>query len=102
MEWITKIINNNKYDTNIHALKNAIWLIDKWCRQNNFSYEILHNEDTGCNRVLTIYTPHKTYQYKFIISSCNVENGYEEGIDFFGNKCKQPIYKAQYYAKLTH
>ena len=59
---------------------------------------LLHNADTGCNRVLII---NRKYAYKFIISCCNVETGeFEESKNLFGEKWLKPVYKNQYYAML--
>ena len=105
MEWITKFIHKQKHDTYNEALNSAIELIDNWTKENDLEYEIKHNEETGCNRVLFIYKKYpngytKHYIYPFIISGCYEPTGeYEEKEGFFGKYLdEKTVYK--YHAHL--
>lgn len=100
-KWITEFISEKSYETRKEALEQATKLIESWCEENKLKYEIWHNPDTSCNRVLKIETKNWVYTYKFIISACNVETGnYEESKNLFGKKWLKPIYKNEYYAHL--
>ena len=99
--WVTKLIQKQDFDTPAAALKNATELIENWCKQNGFEYEINHNKDTGCNRVLTIKTNYRIYNYKFIISGYEKPTGEQEpSYNLFGEKWLVDITKPAYYAHL--
>lgn len=102
MKWITKLIRKQDGDTPKEALEKAITFVDNWCKENGFKYGIKHNEDTGCNRVLFIKTPHKTYTYKFIISVYQKPTGkFEEKRNmFFDYMYLEEITKPAYFAHL--
>ena len=105
MDWITKIIHKQTYDTYNEALEQATKLIDSWCKENGLEYEIKHNGETGCNRVLFIYKTYsngycKHYAYSFVVSGCYVGTGeYEERESVFGTYINEKT-KYQFYAHL--
>ena len=99
MEWITTAIKTlGLFDDRKEALNEAIKFIDKWSKENNIEYTILHNKDTGYNRILIV---NRKYVYRFIVSCCTVETDKtEEDINFIGEKVLRPIYDVKYYSHL--
>lgn len=102
MEWITKIISKQDYDTSKEALNKALELIDRWCKEKGFTYQICHNDETGINRVLYINTQYKQYKYKLIISTFNKGTGehIEERNIFFDYMYLKEVTKPAFFAHL--
>lgn len=105
MEWITKIISQKTYDTYEEALEQATKLIDSWCKENGLEYEIKHNGETGCNRVLFIYKTYpngyrKHYAYGFVVSGVYVGTGVFEEVNYYDGAFMKEIDERKFVAHL--
>ena len=105
MEWITKIIHKQTYDDYDEALYKATNFIACWCKENDLEYEIKHNADTGCNRVLFIHKKYpsgysKHYGYRFIISSIYEPTGEYEEVHYYDGPFMKEIMKRKFVAHL--